>query len=438
MRDLLKFLLIGIVMFSCGRSEDSSRQSSIYGSDDRREVFEAGDQRWRDAARSVAALVKASDISVNRLTAQSLGQKLNLCQEERFRDQPSASGCSGFLATNDTIITSGHCIKDAADCSSIKFVFDYAYQSAGSDPLNLTSDRIYSCAQIVSRQYGGTEKTDYAVIRLDRAVSGRQPLRMREQGKIESNAQLVGIGTPSGLPMKIMPNARVIKNEAASYFEANIDSFGGNSGGPVFNTSTGLVEGIIVRGREDYNIEGACTKTYVYAENADSGEDITRSSILAQALRGGVSPPNPPNPPNPPAPPAPPTPPNPPNPPAPGSRINLYANMQEVARWAYQIADDAEMISKRSFGELRRSSDDLHFAASDMYRSARRIDLGGVARRQRDLEEFLRTDFDMSRRHFQFVRDLRNSGSATYVVQEAIDRIGELISQIHREIVIND
>jgi V8-like Glu-specific endopeptidase len=62
------------------------------------------------------------------------------------------------------------------------------------------------------------------------------------------------MGHPSGLPMKYADGAKVFGN-FDNYFSTNLDTFGGNSGSPVFNAKTNEVVGILVRGDIDY-IEG--------------------------------------------------------------------------------------------------------------------------------------------------------------------------------------
>jgi V8-like Glu-specific endopeptidase len=429
-------LATAFAAISCGDNRGSNDLQSIYGTDDRKEVHEA-EQLWRTAARSVVALVKQEKINANRLTGDSLGSKLNLCESERFRDQPSVAGCSGFLAAPDVIITSGHCIKTTADCADTRFVFDYALLTPGHDPLSAAATQnVYQCARIISRQHGGQDKNDYAVIKLDRAVSGRQPLQL-SNNRIADMAQVVSIGTPSGLPLKVMVNGRVLKNQDPTFFEVNLDSFGGNSGGPVLNATTGLVEGIVVRGREDYNIEGACTTAYVYPENADSGEDVTRASILLSAMRGGGTNPSPlPPEPQPPAP-APPTPPWPsPQPPrpAPGLNVNLHADMTYVARLSFEIADLAEDVSRRTSGTVQNVATDLHYAASTMYRAAMRISRSNSwgQERMREMEDFVAYEYQSVSQKLNQL--FRSTGLNPYISNSA-RRMDERMKDISDELL---
>src|SRR3712207_7230060 len=61
----------------------------------------------------------------------------------------------------------------------------------------------------------------------------------------------------SGLPTKIADGARVVRANA-SFFEADLDTFGGNSGSPVFDARTNTVLGLLVRGATDYRARGSC------------------------------------------------------------------------------------------------------------------------------------------------------------------------------------
>ena len=65
-------------------------------------------------------------------------------------------------------------------------------------------------------------------------------------------------GHPSGLPRKITANASVTDNESRTRFTTNLDSFGGNSGSPIFASPSNLLIGILVEGRPDYVPRGSC------------------------------------------------------------------------------------------------------------------------------------------------------------------------------------
>ncbi|MEI8190645.1 MAG: hypothetical protein WCI75_13115 [candidate division NC10 bacterium] len=77
------------------------------------------------------------------------------------------------------------------------------------------------------------------------------------------------------------------------YFVANLDTYGGNSGSAVFSATTGLVEGILVRGENDYVWKGGCRVSNRCPADGCRGEDVTKVSALSSDIpqsgrRGGV------------------------------------------------------------------------------------------------------------------------------------------------------
>jgi V8-like Glu-specific endopeptidase len=91
------------------------------------------------------------------------------------------------------------------------------------------------------------EYADFALIRLDRRVRNRTPLGVNRSGlPVDLRATLTMIGYPAGIPQKIALGGSVKGSVAGQpFFTANLDSLGGNSGSPVINEATGLIEGIL-------------------------------------------------------------------------------------------------------------------------------------------------------------------------------------------------
>ncbi len=164
-----------------------------------------------------------------------------------------------------------------SDCAKYSFVFEYKNTTT-----KLKLDDIYECRSIISRKFI-SDGLDYSVVKLDRKVVGRAPLKFRRSGKMSDGSNLFVIGHPSGLPLKVANGAYARDNSNNDYFVANLDTFGGNSGSPVFNESTKEVEGIQVRGEEDYYYEytSGCYKTYKCTMSGCRGEDATRITEVA-------------------------------------------------------------------------------------------------------------------------------------------------------------
>ena len=99
------------------------------------------------------------------------------------------------------------------------------------------------------------------------------------------------IGHPSGLPTKVAEGASVRSVDTA-FFTANLDTYGGNSGSAVFNSLSGEVEGILVRGETDYvfDNERSCHSSYHCGDDECSGEDVVKISEVLKHLPPSAEP----------------------------------------------------------------------------------------------------------------------------------------------------
>ena len=71
--------------------------------------------------------------------------------------------------------------------------------------------------------------------------------------------------------------ANIRKSVHRNFFVANLDTYAGNSGSPVFNTDTGLIEGILVRGEQDFVFtQAGCYLSNACPSDGCRGEDVTR------------------------------------------------------------------------------------------------------------------------------------------------------------------
>ena len=257
----------------------------VYGADNRKDYYQLTNAIELQAAQATVAVVEKGDLAATSggytlNTYTSFGTAYGLCSTEPYRTQPSSAFCTGFLVGPNLIATAGHCL-DASTCATTRFVFGFRMDSATSVRSTFPSDDVYSCAQVVARVE--TSTNDYAVVRLDRDVVGHTPLKIRRAGKIALNAALFVAGHPAGLPFKLAGGATVKGNSASSYFSANLDSYGGNSGSPVVDPATGTVEGILVRGNTDFVWASSCYKsnTCSDASGCPGYEDATRITNIA-------------------------------------------------------------------------------------------------------------------------------------------------------------
>lgn len=259
----------------------------IYGADDRIDLYQTQNSKLRSMADSTVALVQASDIKIEgavaKLKTSPYGTGNGLCKDEPFYEQVTAAFCSGSLIAPDILMTAGHCITSESSCASTKFVFGFAVTEKGKMPTSVPSKEVYGCGKLLGRAQVN-DGADWALIKLDRAVTGHAPLKLNLTGTITNKTPIIVIGHPAGLPTKIAGGSEVRDASRNGYFTANLDTYGGNSGSAVFNAKTGLIEGILVRGENDYVYRGSCRVSQVCSDDGCRGEDVTKVGEVAATL----------------------------------------------------------------------------------------------------------------------------------------------------------
>jgi V8-like Glu-specific endopeptidase len=257
----------------------NAHQKVIYGQDDRREYYEISNAKIKqiaDATLAMVAPINLKEFSQNEVhLSGSTLQAQGMCSTERFANQITAANCSGFLITPTTLVTAGHCIQSESDCGHYRWVKNFKMTYPDQNNFALSSQDVFHCKRIIKRDLNNIDKNDFAVLELDRPVNGVVPLKTRKSGKIKKGESLVVLGHPSGLPLKIAGGASV-RDIKDKFFVANLDTYGGNSGSAVINAKTLLVEGILVRGDQDYDYVLGCMSSHLNANDAGRGEDVTK------------------------------------------------------------------------------------------------------------------------------------------------------------------
>ncbi len=238
-------------------------KGDVFGTDDRQDVYSLEENSAiRLATDAVAAMVPRRFLSIGpdsvELAEQpsTLQTEKFLCDDAKFANQPVIAGCSGFLVAPDILITAGHCVKQGSTsieelCAESTWIFGMLYDNeaaatAGEVP-TFKPENVYGCAEVLAWQ--SEECTaDYAIVRLDREVTDRTPLTIKADRPALGDP-VSAIGFPSGMPMKVAPGgvANMSYYTSVDSFEATVDGFGGNSGGPIVDPD-GSVRGILVCG----------------------------------------------------------------------------------------------------------------------------------------------------------------------------------------------
>lgn len=282
----LFFLLSSSVIFGA----NASQEKMIYGVDNRKTLSELDpdtDAKTLELSQSVLAQIPNWRIEKTKeylsVQTRDLQSGLKVCSDEKFLDLPLVSACTAFLVGPDLIVTAGHCIKDKYDCKKQTWVLDYDSKGDFVSPngtITFPVENSYSCVDLIS--WSENSKLDFALVKLDRVVDNRSPLKIRREGKVNSNESLMVIGHPLGLPKMIADNIFIRDNSPIYAFKTNADTFSGNSGSPVFGLISGLVEGILVRGDDDFSmdINQSCQRIQKCQDKECRGESVQRSTFL--------------------------------------------------------------------------------------------------------------------------------------------------------------
>ena len=270
-----------------GLDTETAANPLIYGNDDRIEYYQ-GSSAQQGAADAVFVVVDDSELSCSAGTCTLLTVPYDdwfeegLCDDEPFRDQPTIGFCSAFLVGSDRIATAGHCLTGAS-CTHTSFVPWFRIDSAGgSAPTTIPEAEVLHCGAKVASKAGSTN--DYAVYTLTAPAAGLTPLCIRRSDKVAVGTDLVIIGHPYTLPQKIAGGAQAQAIEK-NFFTANLDDYGGNSGSPVFDVETMVVQGILVRGNEDFvfDSEAYCWRSNVCPDSGCPGfEEVSHAKKIAK------------------------------------------------------------------------------------------------------------------------------------------------------------
>lgn len=252
---ILAFAVIGAVLVA-----PSGGQAAIFGRDQRTQAV--AQTKKTELARAIAVAVLSSNLIEQpngRFTLDVSPSAGNICSDELFaKDASLAFACTGFLIAPDLIATAGHCMVNSGEshhdtdtyCTAFPgWLFDFQTDAHGNlKTQDIDEERLYRCKEVIyAVKDEGTPFRDFALVRLNRPVTGRTPLKL-SSATLKGDQKLFTMGFPLGMPMKFSPNGDVLKNDVSrESFITNLSVFDGNSGSPVFNEQNEVV-GILTGG----------------------------------------------------------------------------------------------------------------------------------------------------------------------------------------------
>lgn len=267
----------------------------IYGADDREPVIydinnlipvnEDDENPFMKDAKCVVAMISKANLTKNSAGDYIIRPKglyksiYNLCETERFVNEPVVAQCSGFSISKDKIVTAGHCVNKN-NFRDFYFVFDFIVDSDGNYFKKYSANKVYEATEFIA----GSEQNgeDFAVLKVDKPIPTFRIPRIDRNNVLSSDNLFHVIGSPCGIPLKLATNANLRNNTNPLFFTITSDTYGGNSGSPVFNSETHAITGILVRGEDDFRRmpleSGRCSISLVCPFNGCKGEDVSRIS----------------------------------------------------------------------------------------------------------------------------------------------------------------
>jgi V8-like Glu-specific endopeptidase len=240
----------------------------IFGADDRLEYGAITDPTLKGWADATAAVFSSTTVTCDGTTCtlfersftSTLAGNLQtitfqttpVCATDRLYGQTVGAFASAFLVGPDLLVTAAH-VTNVIPCAQFRAVFGFAADAQGQNvPASVPTGNVYSCSAILAQKAAddSTGHIDWVLMKLDRPVTGnRTPLGLRQSGTPAAFTPTTLIGYPEGVALKAAPNGQIVGIAAGNaQFYTNNDDFAGNSGSPVINSTTGLVEGILTTG----------------------------------------------------------------------------------------------------------------------------------------------------------------------------------------------
>ena len=298
MRDLLLSQLLIVCLWmpeACSSKDSLSGFRTIYDSDSRIPV-QASNMNLAVYSGQIALLshhysVQTRSPSEVSFKPRRLGDVLQLCSNEPFREQWMLGDCTGFSLDGRSLVTARHCIPDLASCESRLFVFGRTNPSEFS----FSNSQLRSCKKIVAALE--KEKGDLVLVELDRPLENfsgvlkygsDQAIDLANVNEVSN--RLFAIGHPFGIAQTAAPVETAFQPLSNIFMSARADVAQGMSGAPVIDVHRHEVRGVLVGGEADleWNEAESCNRSRICSGADCSSEKFANPASLQSLLKTGA------------------------------------------------------------------------------------------------------------------------------------------------------
>lgn len=243
---------------------------ALYDEDNRVDFYKIQDEKLKDTARAMAFQIYKDELkgwTFNRyweIVAAPLTNS-GVCRQERFSDHPKMrNDCSGVLIGAKQLLLPGNCITPHY-CKNDLFywMFNYHLDSSGPFSMDRKREHFYKCEKVLKQVYNPNTAISYAVIELNKEVTGISPVKLSQEITISPETELIAIGHPAGMPLKAAGDAYVT-DQTDAHFLVSSDIAGKSKGTAIFNAKTYELEGMLINGRAHFEMKDGCKRSPIF------------------------------------------------------------------------------------------------------------------------------------------------------------------------------